>query len=740
MPINKESYPIIGMHCASCKALIENSVKNIAGVKDVFVNFATEKMTVSFDDEITSLGDISHAVSSAGNYKIVDGMEEHHEGHHHDADHMHHEENRKLKQTVILTGLGSIPFFILMIWMFLAKGGLLPDPEMMLGDAMPILTYGQFVLATLIVFWGGSSIFSAAWKSLIVRTANMDTLIAMGTFTAWAYSTVVIFFPHFLSAREQYFEAAVFIIFFILLGRFLESNSKKHTGSAVKSLIGMQVKKAIIIRYGKEEEIDAADVKVGDKVVVKPGTKIPVDGVITEGKSTVDESMISGEAMPVEKKEGDKVIGGTINNDGYLIYEAVHVGSDTVLAQIIRLVEDAQGSRADIQRLADKVSSVFVPIVIVVAFITLAAWLVLKPGDFGTALYAFTSVLIIACPCALGLATPTAIVTASGTAARGGILIKDAKTLERAGKIKHVVFDKTGTITMGFPEVHAYKHISKKINQDIVYQNVLALESRSEHPLARAIVDFLNGRGVVKSEDVSEFKNIPGKGIEGRVGEYQIFVGRVSEKEFKGDGVSTPVAVSINNDVAGIFFLRDEMKEDTPSIIEKLHNIGVTTYLLTGDTKSNANYAAQIAGIKNVMAEVLPSQKADVVSDLKKTHPGELVSMVGDGINDSPALATADVGIAMGTGTDIAMQSGDVILLGGDISRVYKLIKISKRTLRIIKQNLFWAFGYNTIGIPVAAGVLFPVFGLMLSPAIAAAAMALSSISVVANSLRLGKK
>ena len=464
-----------------------------------------------------------------------------------------------------------------------------------------------------------------------------------------------------------------------------------------------------------------------------------MDGIISEGKSTVDESMISGEAMPVEKKEGDKVIGGTINNDGYFIYDAVHVGSDTVLAQIIRLVEDAQGSRADIQRLADKVSSVFVPVVIVVAFITLGAWLFFKPGDFGTALYAFTSVLIIACPCALGLATPTAIVTASGTAARGGILIKDAKTLERAGKIKHVVFDKTGTITMGYPEVHAYKHISKKINQDIVYQNVLAIESRSEHPLARAIVDFLNGRGVVKSEDVSEFKNIPGKGIEGRVGDNQIFVGRVSEKEFKGDGVSTPVAVTINNDVAGIFYLRDEMKEDTPSIIEKLHNIGVTTYLLTGDTKSNANYAAQIAGIKNVMAEVLPSQKADVISDLKKTHPDELVSMVGDGINDSPALATADVGIAMGTGTDIAMQSGDVILLGGDISRVYKLIKISKRTLRIIKQNLFWAFGYNTVGIPVAAGILFPFFGIMLSPAIAAAAMALSSISVVANSLRLGK-
>ena len=502
----------------------------------------------------------------------------------------------------------------------------------------------------------------------------------------------------------------------------------------------MQVKKAIIIRYGKEEEIDAADVKVGDKVVVKPGTKIPVDGVITEGKSTIDESMISGEAMPVEKKEGDKVIGGTINNDGYFIYEAVHVGSDTVLAQIIRLVEDAQGSRADIQRLADKVSSVFVPIVIAIAFITLGTWLVLKPGDYGTALYAFTSVLIIACPCALGLATPTAIVTASGTAARSGILIKDAKTLERAGKIKHIVFDKTGTITMGFPEVHTYKHISKKINQDKVYQIVLALESRSEHPLARAIVDFLNERGIVKSEDVNEFKNIPGKGIEGRVGEYQIFVGRVNEKEFKGDGVSTPVAVTINNDVVGIFFLRDEMKEDTPKIIEKLHNIGISTYLLTGDTKSNANYAAEIAGIKNVMAEVLPSQKADVISDLKKTHPGELVAMVGDGINDSPALATADVGIAMGTGTDIAMQSGDVILLGGDISRVYKLIKISKRTLRIIKQNLFWAFGYNTVGIPIAAGILYPFFGIMLSPAIAAAAMALSSISVVANSLRLGRK
>lgn len=734
MAVKKETYPIIGMHCASCKALIERSVSKLPGVKDTVVNFATEKMTINYDDSASTFADISKAVSTAGNYKMI-GEHEHHSEH----EHIHFMENEKLKKDVIGTGVAAIPFFILMVWMYLSKVAILPDPEMVLEPFAPIIKYAQFVLATLVVFVGGRSIFQSALKALAAKSAGMDTLIALGTFTAWAFSTTVIFFPNVLPTSEQYFEAAVFIIFFILLGRYLESNSKKSTGSAVKSLIGMQVKKAIIIRYGKEEEIDAENLRMDDLVVVKPGTKIPVDGVITEGNSTIDESMISGEAMPAEKKVGDKVIGGTINNDGYFIFRATSVGSDTILSHIIKMVEDAQGSRADIQRLADRVAGVFVQVVIVVAVLTLALWLFFKPGDYAIAFYAFTSVLIIACPCALGLATPTAIVASAGSAARSGILIKDAKTLEKAAKIKHVVFDKTGTITVGFPQVHSYEHVSHQLPQEKLFPAVLGLESRSEHPLARAIVNYLTEKGIVKTEEVGEFKNIPGKGIEGRVGEFHIFVGRLENEKYKGNGIETPVGVIINNDVAGVFLLRDEMKEGAAKIIEKLEGTGINTYLLTGDTKNNAQFVAEAAGIKNVMAEVLPSQKADVISDLKKRYPKDMVAMVGDGINDSPALATSDVGIAMGTGTDIAMQTGDVIILGGDISKVYRLIKISKRTVKIIKENLWWAFGYNTVGIPVAAGALYPFLGLMLSPAIAAAAMALSSISVVLNSLRLGR-
>ncbi|GIW69892.1 MAG: copper-translocating P-type ATPase [Patescibacteria group bacterium] len=734
MALKKETYPIIGMHCASCKTLIERSVSSVPGVNDAFVNFATEKLTVNYDDLKTSVKDIAGAVSAAGDYRMVSEHESH-DSH----DHEQNTENNKLKRTVLWVGSTSAPFLILMIWMYLSKVGLLPDPEMTLRPYLRAINYTQFVLATLVVFIGGQSIYRSAIKSLAAKSAGMDTLIALGTFTAWVYSTIVTFAPDLFPEGGQYFEAAIFIIFFVLLGRFLESNAKKSTGSAVKSLIGMQVKKAVVIRRGKEEEINAENVERNDLVVVKPGTKIPVDGIIVEGNSSVDESMISGEPMPVEKKIGDKVIGGTINNDGYFIYKATNVGSDTILSQIIRMVEEAQGSRADIQRLADKVAGVFVQAVIVIAIITLGVWLFFKPGDFTSAFYAFTSVLIIACPCALGLATPTAIVTSSGSAARSGILVKDARTIEKAAKIKHIVFDKTGTITKGYPQVHSYEHISAQIPQEKLLSLVLALESRSEHPLASAIVDYLAIRGIVKTEDVNEFKNIPGRGIEGRVGEFKIFVGRLEDEKFKGTGTDTPVGVIINNDVAGVFFLRDEIKDNVHEIIEKLEKQGINTYLLTGDTKNNAQFVAEAAGIKNVMAEVLPSQKAEVVSDLKKRYPKDMVAMVGDGINDSPALATSDVGIAMGTGTDVAMQTGDVIILGGDISKVYKLIKISRRTMKIIKENLWWAFGYNTIGIPVAAGVMYPFWGLMLSPAIAAAAMALSSISVVLNSLRLGR-
>jgi len=812
-----EVFPIIGMHCASCKSLIERLVSKLNGVVKVNVNYASEKMFIDYDENLVSLEQIKDAVASAGSYKLISDAvgntvlaslpeaekhEEHEMNMQHDNmemeatkgtihDHarmLKAEEYAKLKKTVFSVGLGALLFLITMIWSILEKPLNLPTLMSLLGEIelkavgfefkTSMLYILQFILSTPILFIGGKAIYASAFSALKVKAANMDTLIALGTFTAWAFSSLITFFPGALSsvgqASDVYFEAAVFIIFFIMMGRLLEARAKGNANEAIQKLMHLQAKDASVVRDGKEIKIPVEQVVIGDIIVVRPGEKIPVDGKISEGSSAIDESMVTGESIPVDKKEGDKVVGATINKTGSFRFIAEKVGSDTMLAQIIKMVEEAQGSSVPIQKLADKISAVFVPAVIVIAVIAFIFWLVLAPG-FGFlgseinpvqfAVFIATTVMIIACPCALGLATPTAIMVGMGKAALNGILIRNAEALELAQKVTTVIFDKTGTLTKGQPEVVNFdmmsglelKQILKDTEVNADKKNIMigiadAVEQKSEHPLSQAIVKYANTQSGQSGINVNNFKAIEGRGVEAEVNGTDVLIGNLKLMEEQNvikcaelgekaktyaEGGNTVVYMALAKKNVAIFAIADTIKETAAGAIAELHKMGVKSIMLTGDNPKTAESIAKQAGIDKFFAEVLPAEKLKLIKELQEK--GEIVAMVGDGINDAPSLAQSNVGIAMGTGTDVAIESGDIVLVKGSLDKVVAALKLSKQTLRIIKQNLGWAFAYNVIGIPVAAGILYPSSGLLLSPIIASAAMAFSSVSVVLNSLRLSR-
>lgn len=762
-------------------------VGKLTGVAEVNVNYASETMTISYDETFVSLQQIGEAVKSAGGYELVSSANEtvlasppeaekmkgttsmnmDHKSH---ASALKKEEYQKLKKTITWVGIGAIPFLLLMVSMLFRSSG-----ESMMAPPLGYITFSgstyriavlhvlQFILATPILFIGGKQFFTSTWRALKVRAANMDTLIALGTTTAWVFSTLVTFAPALFGdvASDVFFEAAVFIVFFILLGRLLEARAKAKTSDAVKALFELQAKEAVVLRSGEEVKIPVSDVQKGDTIVVRPGEKIPVDGTISHGASTIDESMVTGESIPTEKKVGDTVIGATINKTSTFQFTANHVGSDTMLSQIIKMVEEAQGTTAPIQKLADKVSSIFVPVVISIAILVALFWLFIAPGigfvpadtsALQLAVYIATTILIIACPCALGLATPTAVMVGTGKAASKGILIKDAEALEKAHSIHTIVFDKTGTLTNGTPEVTEFVPLEHEDKENIL-THAYALENLSEHPLSDAIAQFAEDTLGKKSDlSVEQFKAVEGRGVSGVVRDQNILLG--NKRLMNEEGISlnemlakkadelishgkTTIYMAVDGKHVAVFALADTIKSSSKDAIATLHKMGIRVAMMTGDNKATANAIGKELNIDVIIAEVLPKDKADNIKRLQQEIQGSIIAMVGDGINDAPGLAQADIGIAMGTGTDVAIEAGDIVLVKGTLDKVIETIHVSKMTLRVVKQNLFWAFGYNIIAIPIAAGLLYPTFGLLLSPIIASAAMAFSSISVVSNSLRL---
>ncbi len=737
--MDKKTIFIKGMHCASCVNVLERSLKKVDGVSDAIVNLATEKATISFDPEKVNEKKLASAIQSVGYEMVLEDENMHY-------DHMamlKKEEFKNLRNKVMVSlFLGG-----LIVWGSF-PGLTATSPEILQNF------FVQFLLSLPVQFWAGLEFYKATIPALRHRTANMDTLVSLGTTAAFLYSSVITFFPKLISSTGievmPYFDVSTIIIALILLGRLLEQRAKMGTSDAIKKLMGLSPKTARVVRNGKEIDIPIEEVLIGDTIRVRPGEKIPVDGVVLEGESSVDESMITGESIPVAKMQKDLVIGATINKNGSFLYKAMKVGSETMLSQIIKLVSDAQGSKAPIQRIADLISSYFVPIVIMLSIATFVVWY-----DFGTsntltfAILSLVSVLIIACPCAMGLATPTAVMVGTGKGAQSGILIKDAKSLEIAHKINTVVFDKTGTLTKGKPEVtDIVLEKDSKLKPKDLLTLAASLEKVSEHPLAQAILQKAEDEKI-QLKSVKEFKAVSGHGIEGIIDKDKIFFGnkRLMEKEeveiksllkeiekLEKEG-KTVMILAVNKSVNGIIAVLDTIKDNAKEGINNLLKMGIEVIMITGDNKKTAEAIAKSLGIKEVLAEVLPQDKETEIKKIQMT--GKIVAMVGDGINDAPALATSDVGIAMGSGTDIAIETSDITLINKDLRSVSWAINLSKKTMRTIKMNLFWAFGYNIILIPVAMGVLYPFLHILLNPIFASAAMALSSISVVTNSLAL---
>ncbi len=722
---------IKGMHCASCSTIIERGLNKKEGIISTNVNLSTEKATVTFDESILSSTDIIKTIEGRGYGAklILDNQ---------DTSKLEEDkknEFKKLKNLFIFSLFFAIPTLLMMILGFW-------------GIEVPYMDYIMFVLATPMQVFVGWIFYKGAWSALKNRTANMDTLVSIGTLSAYLLSVYNVVFN---SGSSQYFEISIILITLVLLGKLLEGIAKGRTSQAIKKLMHLSPKNAIVIRDGKEIFVSVDELKVGDVFLVKPGEKIAVDGIIISGDSSIDESMITGESIPIEKRIGDNVIGGTINKFGVLKIKATKVGADTTLAHIIKLVEDAQTKKAPIQRFADNVSSYFVPIVIGIAILSGLVWYLLLGETLSFSILIAVSVLVIACPCALGLATPTAIMVGTGIGAENGILIKGGDALEAAHKLKYIIFDKTGTITKGCPVVTDIKTI-KEINKIDFLKIATSIEKSSEHPLAEAIVAY-GYENKIKITGTSNFKAIPGYGVSAKLNKivyyfgnpkfmelkkinYKFFLKEIQELETQG---KTVMILSTEKKVLGIIGVADVIKESSKQAITELKKLGIITYMITGDNKRTANAIAKQVGINNVFSEVLPGDKASYVKKLQENGLYK-VGMVGDGINDSPALAEADIGIAMGAGTDIAMETGNIVLMKNDLLDVVKAIKLSKQTMRKIKQNMFWALFYNVIGIPIAAGVLFLSTGWLLSPIIAGGAMALSSVSVVTNSLMLKKK
>jgi len=741
--VKKSVFPVQGMTCASCVARVEEALKSTPGVISASVNLASEKATVEYVDSI-GYSDLRRVVKDAG-YELgkeVGALE--------DVTAASARETKKVRNRFIFAAVVGV---IIMVLMFIPH--------------FTGMGYVLWALATPVQFWAGWRFYQGAWGALKHLRADMNTLIAVGTSAAYFYSVVAVIAPSLLTVNgtepNLYFDTSAMIIAFILLGRFLEARAKGQTSAAIKNLIGLQPKTALIIRKGKEQEISIEDVQVGDVILVRPGERVPVDGVITKGNPSLDESMVTGESLPVEKKVGSEVIGATINRTGSFQFKATRIGKDTTLARIVRLVEEAQGSKAPIQRLADVIASYFVPVVIGIAIVTFIIWYFLGPNPPLTyAFLNFIAVLVIACPCALGLATPTAIMVGTGKGAEHGILIRSAESLERLYKINTILLDKTGTLTEGKPQVTDIV-AAASYKQEEVLRLAASVEHDSEHPLGEAVVKAA-GETKLKLLHTTDFKAIAGHGAEAKIGKKKYLLGslklmkdnkiQLGELEEKAEALwndgKTVVFIGEGKKAVGLIVLADTLKPGAADVVTTIQNQGIDVVMVTGDNKRAAGAIARQAGIKRILAEVLPEHKADEVKKLREE--GRVVAMVGDGINDAPALASADVGIAIGTGTDVAMETGDITLIRGDLSGIVTAIDLSKRTMRTIKQNLFWAFAYNVILIPLAAGVLYPVlhtagvpsglhFALgdygFLNPILAAVAMAASSVTVVTNSLRL---
>ncbi len=747
--------PVSGMTCAACARRIELRLRKTEGVGDANVNFATGRATVEYDPARTDARALRGRIEEIG-YRVIDATAAGEAGVFDGAEAERLAEWRDLRRRFAVAALLGLPVLVISM-----SHGAIPAFDVLW------INWLQLALAAPVVFYSGAPFFRGAWTALRHGAADMNTLIATGTGAAFLYSAVATVAPQLVAAgggvsshsgtagahagmAPVYFEAAAVIVALILLGRLLEARAKGQTGEAIRKLVGLQARTARVVRAGgQHEDVPIEEVFAGDLVLVRPGEKVPTDGVLTEGRSAVDESMLTGESMPVEKRPGDEVFGATVNRAGSFTFRATRVGSDTVLRQIVRLVEEAQGRRAPIARLADVVSGYFTPAVIVVAAVTFVVWFVVSPAEvrLSTALVRAVSVLIVACPCALGLATPTAVLVGTGRGAEAGVLFRSGEALETAHKVRTVVLDKTGTITAGEPGVTDFVAV-EGVAEESALRLAASVERASEHPLGEALVRLATERGI-SFAPIENFEAFPGRGVEGTVEGTRVTVGGAKLMRERGvelgalearasslaDEGKTPVYVALGGRAACLFGVADRVRPESKEAIAALKSLGVDVLMLTGDDRRTAESVAREVGVERVLAEVLPEGKAEAVKSLQAE--GKTVAMVGDGINDAPALAQADLGIAVGTGADVAVEAADVTLVGGSLRGVLTALALSRRTMRVIKQNLFWAFAYNVVGIPLAAGAFYTLTGWTLTPVFASAAMALSSVSVVANSLRL---